>query len=250
MQISSLLSAGASVPEALFSIALLFLLLIVILIILLGVLLIVPFYLSANLSKTGPMIQGKFRIAWLGFGVWVSYHFARGVIQRKFGISLFGLTLMKKEHLPQPADNQPAPITREEKKDEKKEEKDNERRKSEVDVDPGSLSNLLSAAPALAGVLRDLLKSIRFQKIYCRLVFGLDDPSETALMSGYLWSLTSALGFLGADILIEPCFEGERLDGEFLAEIRVRLLWIPVAILDALREKEIRSLIRVMIGWD
>jgi hypothetical protein len=112
---------------------------------------------------------------------------------------------------------------------------------------PGSL---LDAAPAIMNLLRDLLKSIAFQKLSCRLCFGLNDPADTAVMSGYLWSVASTLGIFRADVFIEPCFEGERLEGAFEAELKTRLLWTALAVINALREKEIRSLMRVVAGWN
>ena len=110
--------------------------------------------------------------------------------------------------------------------------------------------SLLNAAPAIAHLFIDLFKSIVFQKLSCRLCFGLNDPAETAVMSGYLWSVASTLGLFRANVSIEPFFEGERLEGEFAAELKIRLIWIAKAVIDALREKEIRSLIREIAGWD
>jgi len=111
---------------------------------------------------------------------------------------------------------------------------------------PGTL---LNAAPAIINFLKDLLKTIVFEKLYCRLCFGLNDPADTAVMSGYLWSVASTLRLFRANVFIEPYFEGERLEGVFEAELKARLIQIAIAVINALRKKEIRSLIRDFAGW-
>jgi hypothetical protein len=78
----------------------------------------------------------------------------------------------------------------------------------------------------------------------------LDDPADTAVLSGYLWSVASTLGLFRANVFIEPYFEGERLEGEIAAELKTRLIWIAKAVINASLEKEIRSLIREVAGWN
>ena len=81
MQFPLLLLAKASLPAALFREVVFpaVLLIILFLIVLFVILLVIPFHLHLNFSKQGPLIQGSYRIAWLG------------------------LTLRKREVLPQPA---------------------------------------------------------------------------------------------------------------------------------------------------
>jgi hypothetical protein len=100
----------------------------------------------------------------------------------------------------------------------------------------------------MANTLLNLLKSIRVKKFSCRLCFGLDDPAQTAIISGYLWFLASALGFFPAKIFIEPWFEGERLEGELIAEIEARLIWAVFAMIQTLRVREMRLLLKEMLG--
>jgi hypothetical protein len=138
------------------------------------------------------------------------------------------------------------------------EEEAGEKKKNEIDnpatcqkagaLRPPRIQSLINAAPALAKILRDMFKSMHFKKISCRLCFGLDDPAQTAIISGYLWSLASALGFFPTKILIEPWFEGERLEGEIAAEIEARLLWAVFAVIKIVRVREIRLLLREMLG--
>jgi hypothetical protein len=251
--------AGALIPAALFPVtpspaASIILLLIILVSILLVTLLFVPFHVSLNFSKYGPLIRGSYRIAWLG------------------------ITLKKKEILPQSAADLLASILKkestidEDEGNDRKEEKvkltaekgeegkvkpdrgaEIEDSKGERDQDtkrspkPGTL---LNAAPAIINFLMALLKTIVFERLSCRLCFGLNDPADTAVLSGYLWSVASTLGLFRANVFIEPCFEGERLEGLFEAKLKTRLIWIAKAVINAFLEKEIRSLIREVAGWN
>ena len=231
-------------------------------IVILAFLLLAPFHLSLNLGKKGPLVEGSIKLAWLG------------------------LTLKKAEISPQSTGDLLASIWKEEagkeeravedrksngeeKARERKEEREQEGKgagreakpeeRNEIDnptdnqkagsVRPPSIQSLINAAPSLVKFLRDLQKSIHFKKSSCCLCFGLDDPAQTAIISGYLWFLASALGLLPAKIFIEPWFEGERLEGELVAKIEVRLWWAVFAMIQGLREREIRLLLREMLGW-
>jgi hypothetical protein len=204
----------------------------------LALLLLAPFNLALNIGKKGPMVEGSIKLAWLG------------------------LTLKKGEISPQSAGDLLASIWKEEAGKEERAVEDREaklEKRNEIDnsednqktgvVRPPRIQSLINAAPALANILLDLLKSILFKKISCRLCFGLDDPAQTAIISGYFWSLASVLGLIQSKIFIEPWFEGERLEGELVAEIEVRLWWAVFAMLRGLREREIRLLLREMLGW-
>jgi hypothetical protein len=226
--IPAALLPGVSFPPALFSIALFILLLMILLFILLAI----PIHLNLNFSKQGPSMRGSYRIAWLGF------------------------VLRKREVFPQPAVDSLVSILEKDAEAEKdkayeggKAGDSRDEQKSDIKRSP-KLNSFLNAAPAISHLFIDLLKSVVFQKLSCRLCFGLNDPAETAVVSGYLWSVASALGLFREKVSIEPFFEGERLEGEFAAELKIKLLWIAKAVIDALREKEIRSLIREINGWD
>jgi hypothetical protein len=204
----------------------------------LALLLLAPFNLALNIGKKGPLVEGSIKLSWLG------------------------LTLKKGEISPQSAGDLLASIWKEEAGKEERAVEDREaklEKRNEIDnsednqktgvVRPPRIQSLINAAPALANILLDLLKSILFKKISCRLCFGLDDPAQTAIISGYFWSLASVLGLIQSKIFIEPWFEGERLEGELVAEIEVRLWWAVFAMLRGLREREIRLLLREMLGW-
>ncbi|MGB5100589.1 MAG: DUF2953 domain-containing protein [Methanothrix sp.] len=213
------------------------------LILLFAFILLAPFHLSLNVGKKGPLVEGSIKLDWIRW------------------------TIMKAEISPQPADDLLASVWKEEAEkegqavDKRKnnwEEKAGEKKKNEIDnptnnqkagaVRPPSIQSLINAAPALAKILWHLLKSIHVKKSSCRLCFGLDDPAQTAIISGYIWSLASALGFFPTKILIEPWFEGERLEGELVAEIEARLLWAVFAVTKIVRVREIRLLLREMLG--
>jgi len=112
---------------------------------------------------------------------------------------------------------------------------------------PVGIKSLLDAIPAAIPSLKYLSKSINFQKASCSLCFGLYDPVQTAVMSGYLWSLAAATGHLRTSIHIEPCFEEQLLEGDITFELGVRMLWPSVALINALREKKIRELLIMII---
>jgi len=259
MQFPFHLMAGALIPAALFPAtpspaASIISLLIILLSILLVTLLFVPFHFFLNFSKYGPLIRGSYRIAWLG------------------------ITLKKKEILPQSAADLLASILKKESTIDEGEGNDQKEEKVRLTAENGeegkvkpdkgaeiegskgerdhdtkrspSPGTLLNAAPAIMNFLMDLLKTIVFEKLSCRLCIGLNDPADTAVMSGYLWSVASTLGLFRANVFIEPCFEGERLEGLFEAKLKTRLIQIALAVINTLREKEIRSLIREVAGWN
>lgn len=112
-----------------------------------------------------------------------------------------------------------------------------------------SVRSLIDAAPALAELLGDLGRSILIKKLSCRLCFGLDDPAQTAIFSGYIWFFASLLGVSLANLALEPWFDGLRLEGTLDAEIRARLFSPIWAAIRSLRRKQIRQLAREMLGW-
>jgi hypothetical protein len=178
-------------------------------------LLVVPFNLSLEFTKRGPPMSGFYRVAWLGFTL------RKGVI---LPTSLEGV------------------IVHEENEASGKNEVPTVEQAWNLKHSP-DLRSLLDSIPSLLRVLKDMLKSTDLQKISCHLCFGLDDPVETAVISGYLWSVVSASGLFRANIFIEPCFEGARLEGEFTAELRTRMLWMVMPVILSLREQKIRKLL-------
>lgn len=236
-------------PPVLFSAALFILSLIILLVILLAI----PVHLNLDISKRGPLMRGRYRIAWLGLSL------RKREITPQTAADLLA-SISKKDDA---VDESEGKVVRTEENGysengyseegksngEKKTGDSRDEEKSDIKGSPGPKS-LLAAAPAVAHLFVDLFKSVVFQKLSCRLRFGLNDPAETAVISGYLWSVASTLGLFRTNVFIEPFFEGERLEGEFAAELKFRLFSIVRAGINALREKEIRSLIREVAGWN
>jgi hypothetical protein len=210
-------------------------------IIFLIVLLIVPFHLSLEFSKKGQLLQGSYKISCLG------------LILRKREIlpisaeDLIGYKVGDKEV---PGGDGAA--------GESKIPGDTGKglEKESIEVDPSidslrppKLEYLLDAFPAIVKLLRNLFKTIKFQYINCSLLIGLNDPVQTALLSGYLWSIASMLGLFRAKISIEPCFEEEKLEADFSAKLNARLLWTMIALINALQEEKIRTLLLEASRW-
>ncbi len=223
-----------------------FIVIITIIFLILAVVFLAPFYLSLNLEKEGPFIQGSYKIDWLGFTL------RRG----KLSLLPTGETIGSEDEGMKRYEQKVSEVSAEKLPEDKEVEAKREaEKKSYGDLKheykhgpepPLAPRTFVEAIPALLRLLRDLAKSVNIEKISSHISFGLDDPAETAAMSGYLWSLASALGFYRANIYIEPFFEGEKLDGSFLADLRARLLWIALALIKALREEKIRKLLREM----
>jgi len=189
-----------------------------------SLLLLVPFHLSLRLDLNGLVMETHYQIRWLG------------------------LTLKKGEIPPTGAKDMQA---EEKEQAKKKENVDEEKPKAEREQMPKSLASVdprsfLDALPALMRFLKNLIKSVDIDKIICRISFGLNDPAETAVLSGYLWSLVSAIGLSNTNIFIDPRFDEERLEGDLAADLKARLLWVVVALLLALREDKLRRLLRQM----
>ncbi len=252
------------------------------------VLLIIPLSLCLFLCKEGQLIEGTLRGSWLGISAGGDLRSKETQLLGRLWISWHNIRLLYREISAPSALDLIASITGgENEKDDEKEDKkvkkssagiakrgSPDRRKDkewqdksqpdsggmggeseaieESDADGISvrrIRSVLAAMPAFIDLIRDLFGSFHFKTIRCHMQLGLDDPSETAILTGRLWSIAAFLSYLGADIQIEPFFEEERLEGELLAEARMRPIHIPAAIISALREKEIRSLIKDAIGW-
>jgi hypothetical protein len=186
-----------------------FLIVIFLIVLLIALLLLAPFHLDLNIRKKGPLRQGGFRLAWLG------------------------LTLRRTEFSEQ-----------------KEAGEEQEQSVGKTGVVPYfRLSSLINAAPALLGILFRLFRSIHIKEISGRVCFGLDDPAETAVLIGYLFSAAAAFGLYSDRVSLVPWFEGERLEGDLVVQVEAKLLWAAWAIIQALREKEIRLLLKEMAGW-
>ncbi|RQW78183.1 MAG: DUF2953 domain-containing protein [Methanothrix sp.] len=243
--------------------------------VLLIIFLIIPFHFDLEFKKQGPMLRGRYEVSWLGFtlkkdaiesspsedAITSILRETQGEAKREQSDE-YG----RKDEFPaktaqdaaEPENAEPEKII--EKMDGQKKEDAGQKTKDAQEDDAGDKTGkktapalpfnprtLLDAFPAMVRVCKDLLKSLNFQRLSCRLCFGLDDPVDTAVMSGYLWAIVSALGLFRANIFISPSFAGMMLEGDFVADVRARMLWAMVALINALREKEIRTLLREVV---
>lgn len=199
------------------------------------ILLIVPVHLSLGFSKKGELMRGSYKIAWFGLIL------RKGELLPTSAEDLIGYMIRDTEGQEDDSEARKSNFS------EDKEKEGLEKETSEIDESglqsPPGLRTLIDAFPAITKLLKNLLRSIKFQDISCSLCIGLNDPVQTALISGYFWSISSMLGLFRANLSFEPCFEEEILEGEFSTSLSVRLLWTMLAFLNALREGKIRRLL-------
>jgi hypothetical protein len=96
-------------------------------------------------------------------------------------------------------------------------------------------------------VFNAFTKSISIKRLSINANIGLGSAAETAIMSGYMYLLTSiASTYPPINISVEPDFQKERLDGSIMIELKIRLLRIAIAFIKAFTKKPVRRLIRRM----
>jgi hypothetical protein len=194
-----------------------------------GLFLFVPFCLDLHIENDGYRASGRYSISWLGR-------------------TLHRGDLMKPKDS---GDVQLAKRGQEEARTggESGEDKDRGDKRSKFDGKrfsfPG-IGALIDSMPALISFLRDLTRAIHIDQLSCNVTFGLDDPSDTAMWSGYLWALACAIPF-PAQVHLEPCFSAEMLEGFLDCKVNGRISWAVVAIINAVRKKPLRRLIKELM---
>lgn len=175
----------------------------IIILILIGIL-VVPFQISLQLYRDGSINKGHFKLSFLNIRL----------IHRKF------------------------PSEKKEKEKQKEERK-------EIDFNriPKIVKLSLESLPYIFNIFEAFLKSISVKKIRIKSIIGFPSPADTAIIGGYLWGLSSMINLIPNTLLtVEPDFHQERIDGEFLIEMKIKLLWITIEGLKALTKKPVRSL--------
>jgi hypothetical protein len=200
-------------------------------VLLLAAILMSSYRLTIDICKKGAVIQGGCKLAW------------------------FGLTLWRTEVPPQSAGEFLQSIA----KDGKGETEFSPKAKSDEDLRETSkkkdarrsmsLKYPVNAAYSLADITIRLLRSLLLKKFSCCLCFGLDDPADTAIFSGYLYTIAGVLGLSSERISIVPWFHGERLEGDFMAEVEMRPLLTLWAAVQSLRLRQTRLLLKGILGW-
>jgi hypothetical protein len=120
-----------------------------------------------------------------------------------------------------------------------------EKRKLELKRIGETFRLLRESSPHLTDLLRAFERSVSVRGLSCEILFGLNDPADTAATSGYLWSLMSVVNASPkCHLAVRPDFLSERLDGSIAVELKVRLLRIVAAFVRALTKKPVRQLFR------
>lgn len=176
----------------------------IIILIIIGIL-VVPFQISLQLNRRDSVNEGHFKLSWLKIRL----------IHRKF-----------------PSD--------------KKEKKPEDKKQKKIDFNriPQIIELSIESLPYIFNIFEAFLKSISIKKISIDSIIGFDSPVDTAIISGYLWGLASIINLIPNTCLtVEPDFHKERVDGSFVIELKMILLWIAIAGLRALTKKPVRSLV-------
>ena len=194
---------------------------IIILVLILLSFLLIPLNLSLNLKKRDSNIKGRFSLRWLG-------------------IRIFSKQIPEKEK----------DGDKKEKKEKKEKEKDKKADEDKFDLDRIlKLINLfLDSWPHLYRVIVAIYQSFTLQKFSLDVTMGLESPADTALFTGYIWSVTYPLNALtGFDlVVIKPDFNRQILDGDLDLDIKLKLVGIVVEAIRAFTKKPVRKLINEM----
>ncbi len=187
----------------------------IIILITLAAVLLIPLHVSLQLLKQGSITSGNLRISWLG------------------------LTFRRK--IP----------SGEKKRKQKKEAEGDEAEKTEQRPElsrlPETFSSLVEALQYFPSIFRTFMRSLTVERFSADVELGLGSPVETAVVSGYLWSLASLVNISPkADLTVKPNFREEQLEGSLVTDLRIRLLWIVVALMKAVTKRPLRQLFTSM----
>jgi hypothetical protein len=119
--------------------------------------------------------------------------------------------------------------------------------KREIDVGrPVRIISLVrSSLPAISILVRSFRRALRIHRLDADLTFGLGDPSDTALVAGYLWAIAWLFNQIpSVSLSFHPQFETTALDGSGRAEAKVTMLFLLVGFLRAYTKKPFRQLIK------
>lgn len=108
------------------------------------------------------------------------------------------------------------------------------------------LRSLFFRSPSrFESVIQSVEKAFRFRQLKGELTFGTGDPADTAVLAGYLWSVSSFLGglFPPVDFSINPDLDNVVLEGSLKAQAMVRLGFVVAILLRMYAMKPIRWLL-------
>jgi hypothetical protein len=178
---------------------------ILILALILLAILLIPFHISFYIQKREMNISGYFRIRWLKIRI----------IQRD-------IPTEKKE----------------EEKEVKKERKFNLEQLLKI------LNQFIEAFDYIKPLIPAFLRSITLKNLSLDLNLGFYSPVDTAMINGYIWSISSILNKIPLiSISTTPDFQESKLEGSFELNLKLKLLWIVIASLKAFTKKPVRDLV-------
>jgi hypothetical protein len=171
--------------------------------ILLGILLI-PFHISFYFQKSGKEMGGKLKLSWMR------------------------IRLIQRDIPPQ--------------EEEEKKEKNKKERKFESKKLIKSIKLFWKSLDHLIPILTTFLKSLTLEKFSLNLNLGFGSPVDTAMTSGYFWSLASVMNVIPPiSLSLTPDFQKERIDGSVELNIKLKLFWIVVESIKAFTKKPVRE---------
>ena len=184
----------------------------IIILIALAAVLLIPLHISLQLLRQGSITSGNLRISWLG------------------------LTFRRK-----------IPSGEKKRKQKKEEEEEEKEKRPDLSRLPETVSRLVESLPYFPSIFRTFIRSLTVERFSADVELGLGSPVETAVVSGYLWSLASLVNISPkADLTVKPNFQEEQLEGSLITDLKIRLLWIAVALVKAVTKKPVRQLFTSM----
>lgn len=223
--------------------------------ILLTAILLSLFRLTIDISKNGPQVQGRCKLSWFSLTLWsaeVSFQSAGDILQ------FLGKERGERDGYREEKSDKESDGSSEEKGDkesdgssEKKGDKESDESARKKDVRTSKIpKNPVDAIYSLADLLIRLLRSLRLRRLSCSICVGLDDPADTAEFIGYLYMIAGVLAPYSARLSIVPWFHGERLEGDFMADIETRPVLVLRAVVMSLKLKQTRTLLKGILGWN
>jgi hypothetical protein len=134
-------------------------------------------------------------------------------------------------------------IKEKEKKEKKERKEEKKKTKPNLDNIIEVLKNFIKSIEYLIPILCAFLKSIKLQKLSLNLNLGFSSPVNTALFSGYFWSVSSILNLIPPlKLSITPEFQGVKFDGSLEFELKITFYRIFGAIIKAITKKPVLQL--------
>ena len=173
--------------------------------------LLIPLKFSLNLKKNGSEIKGHFILKFLG-------------------IRIFSKEI--------PGDEKDQDDKEEEKKEDKKDKFDLKRILK-------ILKLVKNSWPHIYRLITAFYRSVSLEKFSLNMTLGMESPADTALFTGYIWSVTYPLNAITRiHAVITPDFQRRVLDGDLEIDISLRLFWIVAEAIRAFTKKPVRELVQ------